>query len=355
VSTPPYPPELRLDLFLTAWVARQEGDFATVRDVLAAAPPAMLHNDVELGVMLSQAYAQLGQTQEARAVVERIRPLVGPRTPGLVRLNFTAVDGAVLLLEGRLREWAAVSAQQLSLAMDYGTDEGRIGASLNVGGCAALLWELPRAIQTWQRGLDEARHRGVTALLPWLHHNLARAYRHANMLAESQRHLEASVEYARPEWMMAHWEQEKAALLVEMGDPLLAGMFAARALAGFQAVSSAAGECETRLVLIRIAVVRGDLAQAREEVALATAVLPEHNLYLLAQVSEEAAVVHLLRGDRAASDAAAARARKAYAEMGAPRQVRRLLRRLRHVAREGTAPGIDPAPALDGGEERPRR
>ncbi|HLM68317.1 MAG TPA: hypothetical protein VK358_12350, partial [Longimicrobium sp.] len=322
MSAPAFSPELRLDLFLTAWVARQERDFARLRDVLAAAPPAMLHNDLELGVMLSQAYAQLGQTREAREVVERIRPLVGPRTPGLVRLNFTAVDGAVLLLEGRLREWAAVSAQQLSLAMEYGTDEGRLGASLNVGSCAALRWELPRAIQMWQRGLDEARHLGVTALLPWFHHNLARVYRHANMLAESQRHLDASVEYVRPEWMIPHDEQEKAALLVDMGDPLLAGMFAARALAGFQAVGSAAGECETRLVLIRIAVARGDLARAREELELATAVLPEHNLYVLAQVNEEAAVVHLLSGDRAASALAAARARKAYAEMGAPRQVR---------------------------------
>lgn len=335
MKQPAISPERRLDLFLTAWLAGRSGDFVGVVDTLASVPPSVLRQDLDLGLMLARAYAELGRTQRARTVLERLRPRVGDRTPDSARLNFTAVESAVLLLEGRMREWAVVSARHWEQALESGNDEMQMGATLNAGASAALQWDLPRAIQVWQRGLDEARHRGVTGLLLWFHHNLARAYRQSALYAEAQRHLETAAALAGPEWMGAQWDQEKSALLLDLGDPTLAEVFALRALERFEALDSPAALCETRLLMAQIAVAKGHLAQAREEHARARALLPRRNLYLSAQVSEEAAVLALLRGDGAGAARAGARARAAYGEMDAPLQVRRLARRLRQVATEG--------------------
>lgn len=335
MKTPALSPERRLDLFLAAWMARRAGDYVAVRDTLAAIPVAALEQDLDLAVMLAQAYAQLGQTNRARVLLERIRPSIGPHVPGIIRVNFTGVDSGVLLLEGRLRDWGPVSDEFWTLAVEFGTAETRIGATLNMAVCAALLWDLPHAVRLMQRALDEARHHAVAGLLTWCHHNLARAYRQAGLFAEAQRHLEATVVKDRPKWMTPHWYAEKAALLLDMGDDVLAEIFTGLALEHFQAAGSGAGECETRQLRVRIAIGRNDLRAAEEELAAARASLPPGNRYLRAQVAEEEALLAVAAGDARRAAQAAARARKAFSEMGAPRQVQRMEERLQAARDDG--------------------
>lgn len=238
----------------------------TLVDRVAAAGQAEWRGDAEAEFHYADALWHVGQTAGALDRAREAAPLVRRTRDHRLILNHLNVVGICLFRLGRNREAADQWAEQLDRADRWGDVEFAARASNNLGMLANLRGDPAGALTLYQRAVAGYRRIGFLHGLAQTHHNLALSHRDLGRRRDADMHLRRAMRLGRraglPE-VVAGAESERAALMLDAGDPSLAEALARRARDRFAAADEPLGAAEALRVMAAAARADGRREEAR--------------------------------------------------------------------------------------------
>jgi ATP/maltotriose-dependent transcriptional regulator MalT len=328
-----------LDLLLDLWEWERRLEYTAIRGALEALPRGDVLASDELSLQLLYACIYLRDTVAAAALAAQMEPRFAHGRNEAAARRFLNAQGQIALVRGELTASQRLVEELRDKAELAGDPPQQFYATVHLGIIAGLRGDFTASLQECYRALAMCGTVDTDVWLPVLHHNLALSFREIGMIAEAERHFELSTRDPRPDWVTATTALDRALLRYVVGDFETAAGMARNGLALFQRIGSANGVADAHVVLARIALGQRDEDEAAAQLALAEERLDPSETMVMAQLQEERAVLHLLRGDEAGRARAAAAADEAYRRLEAPWRAERMRMRLESLASARGAPG----------------
>lgn len=275
----------------------------------------------ELAVHLADGLWRVGQAERSLSTIVSAEGAIrqaGGRERLLDAIN---IRGIALFELGRVDEAAAAFGELLETAEEWESHEFAARAANNLGVHASLQRRYDAALTHYERALASYSRLGQSRGIAQTHYNLGVNYRELGFhdKAESQYRLAMShAERSDGADLMGLVESDRGLLRLQMGDPELGRVFAARARDRFRALSDPVREGEALRVVGLCDAAVGDAGDALQRLDDALAIARRHgNLLLHAEV--QLARGRLMRDtpDRDAAQSALMDAAEQFESMGA--------------------------------------
>lgn len=238
----------------------------------------------ELAVHLADGLWRVGQAERGLATIvpaERALRREGRRERVLDAIN---IRGIALFELGRTEEAAAAFGELLEAATEWESHDFAARAANNLGVHASLQRRYDVALSHYERALASYSRLGRSRGIAQTHYNLGVNYRELGFhdKAESQYRLAMThAERSESEDLIGLVESDRGLLRLEMGDPELGRVFAARARDRFVALSDPVREGEALRVLGLCEAAVGDVSGALRRLDGALEIARRHGNRLL--------------------------------------------------------------------------
>lgn len=317
----------RTELLLRTWTLLRAGELAELCTLLENAPAELVVEEPELGVNLLSAYNLLYRTDQARALAERLGPVMARWPNDRIHRRFVTLQALVLYRGGeigasedRLREaeWMSTAAGD-DYVLAWVTERMAVHAIVRCEYEDALRLH-HRALAFSQRGSDSHQSGAIQQ-------NLAETYREMGLFSHARRYLERA---AREQLLRAErgtQDVTRACLHVDVGELEVAAVFAQRVVEVAREIGSSGLEAVGLRIQGTIAAHHGREEAALELLGRALAVAGQDEIIRLT-IIEDRALVHARFGRTVDALEAEALAATFYARLGAPRRAERMRVRL---------------------------
>lgn len=326
----------RDDLLSTATALAARADWEALRAWLRDESRAVAASP-ELSLLLAEAELRLGHPAEARALVERVIPVLGRRGNDAALRQALNLAGAATFEIGDLEAAERWFSRALELASDEGDALLMARATNNLGAIANVRGRHEAALSLYQLAIPAYQRIGSTLGLAQSYHNMAITYRDARRLSEAEEHERRAIEFAREAGsprMLAMARAGRAELSLMRGDAGLARAGASMAAMEYAAIPDPVGEADALRLLAAARAALGERDRALEVLDRALALAREHGSALVeAEALSARAQMHREARDRAAAGADALAALDIFTRLGAAAEreaMEALLRELEH-------------------------
>jgi ATP/maltotriose-dependent transcriptional regulator MalT len=332
----PTPSDEDLGILAQVWEAERVLDYPKMRDLLESLPAAKLLETEEFVILLMLAYSRTSDASKGADLLQLSAPLFPHTRQDRTRIRFLGAAAEIYMDQGRFTEADRLAHEIQDYA--YKTRDGvlAVHASMIRGNIAGHRGDFLQSLGYFSRALASVEQHS-TRWIPVLHHNIGVTYRELGFIAEAERHFELSSRQARPEWMQAITNMDRAILRLMVGDPAAARELAYRGMTLLDGIQSQGGMAEAHCILGRIAAAEGHTTEARQELTSALSLVAGGNLLLLAQIYEEVAALELIVGNQQAREEAEATAERYYKQLDAAPRVKRMKLRLEELSIGATA------------------
>lgn len=313
---------------LHAWELERSARSEELRTYLEVLGDDELAAEPELGVLLLNALLFTHQDERARVLVERLQPVFAGRGNDRLHRRFVNFEGIVRMRLGRLDQADAL-LRRLEWMSNAAGDERTLAFALaNLGVVSSMRLDAAPALAWYERARVLAARSHDSRTLGNIAHSVGMTYRELGLYADAQREFETSLRFQRSATETAISDQERAVLLLLMGQVETAEFLARRAHHQFSALGPGDRVADSLRVLAMVAAAQGDLDQAARRLEEAAVVIEGFDPLTEGEVHEETAVVAARRGYLDAARQAARRATSVYEGMGAPLRAERMRARV---------------------------
>ena len=311
------------DLNYRAGTLFKERRFAEVAELLEAVGPAVLQQDPELAIWLSDAWRRVGRAREALDLVQSIADATRESSNARLELERLNLEGILRYEIGDLIAaetcWSLLHARALQAE-----DNQYVARANNNLGIIFTLQARPlEAVTAYERAVSAYRVTGWQRGIAQTHLNLAITYRDLGHYNDAAEHFEAAIRYAVRDGSddeLARAEAEQALLVYwATRDGPAAGDAVRSAMRKFAALHDPVGLADAIRVLSMIELGENDFesAAAHAQHSLEHARTAGHQL-LQGEALIVLAAAATQRGDQSEADAAANQAFMLFQQLQAP-------------------------------------
>lgn len=241
-------------------------DFEGVARELDGLERAALLDDPATGYALAVALRALGRTDDALDLVRDLGDAVRRRQIDRLERRVLNLESALRFERGETGAARSLWERVLELATQDDDHELVARASNNLGVLHTLQGRPEEAIAAYARARAACHRLGDRRGLAQAHQNLAISFREAGLMDEAGAHFREAMSHARAsrsEDILGRAEEERALLLLLVGDAAMAEATARRALDRLAAIGDAIGRAEALRVLGQIDLMAGRFPAAR--------------------------------------------------------------------------------------------
>jgi tetratricopeptide (TPR) repeat protein len=296
-------------------------DYPELAEMLKAVPSPALEQEPTLGFLLADVLRRVGEGPEAVDVLDRLSTVLDRRGNDRLHRRRLNLLGTLHFEQGRLDAAREAWLRQVSDASTADDQEFVARANNNLGVLSSLSTDWEQAVAHYGRAVAAYQRLGYRRGLGQSHQNLAITYREMGFPDEAATHFQQAIHFAgaASEDEVARAEQERAVLLLVIGDPAMASVTAQRARSRYRRLGDPAGEGETERVrgLVDLSLARFTESRAHLDRALELGVAA-HAMLLEAETVEALAGLEEALENPGEADELRARADRLFATMGAP-------------------------------------
>jgi tetratricopeptide (TPR) repeat protein len=240
-------------------------DHGGVAQELEGMERTALLDDPDVGYALAVALRALGRTDEALALVGELGWVVRRRQVGRLERRVLNLESALRFERGETEAARSLWERVLELASHADDHDLVAKSSNNLGVLHTLQGRPEQAVAAYARARAAFHRLGDRRGLAQAHQNLAISYRESGFTGEADSHFRAAMEHARasdsPD-ILGRAEEERALLLLLVGDIEMAEAAARRAIDRLDAIGDAVGRAEALRVLGQVHLAAGRHAAA---------------------------------------------------------------------------------------------